>query len=240
MRRLLLGIALVGVAASGCGIKEEIYKRDVNTLKDQITELESQKDTLVGEKKRLNDELLALGKEKGSLSSSLENALKRVEELRQQAEKRRAKIAELRSKLQAMVTAGQLKIRTDKGRMIVEMAEKVLFDVGKYKLKPEGEAALAQLTAILRTLEGRNFQVAGHTDSTGSDETNWRLSENRALEVVLYMIKEGMDPTRLAASGYGKFQPVADNDTPENQALNRRIEIILVPNIEELMGFGDE
>jgi chemotaxis protein MotB len=163
-----------------------------------------------------------------------------MNELKAQAENRKVKIAELKAKLQSMVSAGQLKIRTDKGRMIVEMAEKVLFDSGKFKLKPEGLLALEQLTEILKTLEGRTFQVAGHTDDVGADDMNWTLSLNRAKSVAQYMIEKGMPAERLSAAGYGKFQPVAPNDSPEGKAQNRRIEIALVPNIEEILGFGAE
>ncbi len=239
MNRMFL-VAILAVTAMGCGIKEDIYRRDVDALKDQISLLESQKLQLVGERGRLNDELSALAQEKGVLSKDLTKAIAKMEDLRQQAEQRKARLMELRNKLQSMVAAGQLTIRTDGGRMIVEMAEKVLFDTGKYRLKEEGLAALAQLTSILRTLDARQFQVAGHTDSMGSDEMNWKLSLDRAREVVLYMIQMGMPPERVSAAGFGKFAPVASNDTPEGMAQNRRIEIVLVPDIGELLSFEDE
>ncbi|MBM4395837.1 MAG: OmpA family protein [Deltaproteobacteria bacterium] len=224
----------------GCGVKNEVYQRDVNSLKDQIAEVEGFKAQCLTDKKRLLDELALLGKEKGALGADLKKALDKVEELRIQAEKRKAKLRELKDKLQAMQAAGKLQVVTSKGRMIVKLPEGVLFDVGKSKLKPEGQAVVAQLSPILASLEGRHFQVVGHTDDTGTDETNWKLSANRGLEVAMYMITQGFPPERLAAGGYGKFQPVADNTTDEGRAQNRRIEIVLVPNIEELMGFGDE
>ena len=246
MKRWTLGI-LAAVTALGCGIKEEVYLKDTSALKEQIGGLEGEKGKCVAdrtrlenEKARLQAELSAMGGEKSALSDNLKQALVKMEELKAQAERRRAKMAELKGKLQSMVAAGQLKIRTDKGRMIVEMAEKVLFDTGKFKLKAEGLEALAQLTGILRSIEGRTFQVAGHTDNVGADDMNWTLSLNRAREVVLYMVEMGMQPERLSAAGYGKFQPVASNDAPEGRAQNRRIEIVLVPNIEEILGFGDE
>jgi len=230
------GLIGVAVALGGCGISTDVYKRDVDGLKKQIAELEVQKEGLVNDRRKLTDELQLIGKERGTLSADLRKALDRVEEMRLLAEKKRAALAAFRAKFQAMVAAGQLKIRTDKGRMIVEMSEKVLFDVGKFKLKPDGLSALTQLTTILMSLEGnRQFQVAGHTDDTGSDDTNWRLSLDRAREVVLYMVAEGMPAERVSAAGYGRFAPVAANDTPEGRALNRRIEVILVPNIEDLM-----
>jgi chemotaxis protein MotB len=243
MRGVIVGIALVTLAAvaAGCCDNDRIaYNRDVNALKGQIGELEGAKTTLLGEKDRLTNELTALGKEKGVLSADLKKALDRVEELKLMAEKRKAKLKELKTKLADMQAQGKLTVVTSKGRMIVKLPENVLFDVGKAKLKKEGEAAVAQLAPILTSLEGRQFQVAGHTDSTGKDETNWKLSTDRALEVTLFLVNNGMPAERLGAIGYGRFQPVAANDTDEGRAQNRRIEIVLQPNIEELMGFEDE
>lgn len=228
------------VVIAGCGISKDVYQRDVQALQQQIKELERDKGALIGEKQRLTEELARLGQEKGVLSQDLRAALDRMEELRQKAERRKAALDALKAKLQEMQAAGKLRVRTARGLLIVEMSEQVLFDVGKYQLKPDGKAALAQLTPILASLEGRQFQVAGHTDDTGSPLTNWRLSANRAMEVVLYMIEQGMPPERLSAAGYGLYAPVVPNDTPENRAKNRRIEIILVPNIEEIMGIGEE
>ncbi len=239
MRKTLFLMVLAALAG-GCGISKDVYQRDVQALQQQIKDLERDKGVLIGEKRRLTDELARLGQEKGVLSQDLKNALDRMEELRRQAQKRKAALDTLKAKLQEMQAAGKLRVRTSRGLLIVEMSEQVLFDVGKYQLKPDGKAALAQLTPILATLEGRQFQVAGHTDDTGSPLANWRLSMNRAMEVTLFMIEQGMPPERLSAAGYGLYAPVAPNDTPENRAKNRRIEIILVPNIEEIMGIGEE
>jgi chemotaxis protein MotB len=224
----------------GCGISKEIYERDTKALMDQLNQSDQEKKALLAEKERLMNEVSALAKEKGSLSQDLKLALEKMEELKQQALKRKQALQSLKAKLQEMVAAGKLKVRTDRGRIIVEMSEQVLFDVGQSKLKPEGMAALDELTPILISLQGRQFQVAGHTDNTGSEATNWKLSMNRALEVTMYMIERGMPPDRISAAGYAFYAPVAPNDTPEGRARNRRIEIVLVPNIEELMGFEEE
>ena len=87
--------------------------------------------------------------------------------------------------------------------------------------------------------------VAGHTDNqpirTAEFKNNWFLSTARANSVVQFMIKQGFPAKNLAAAGYGEFDPVAKNDTDDNRELNRRIEIILVPNLEELPSLtGDQ
>lgn len=254
MNKLTIVLVAGALLVAGCGIKQEDYLRDTNALKEQISTLERQKGDLVNQRGRLNEDLERLRQEKallaqeknvlaqkeGALSEEVTNQLKEIERLRRQAEERKAKLAQLRNLLDSMVVSGKLTVRTDKGRMIVEIGEQFLFDSGEYKIKEVGRQALAQLVGLLSGIEGREFQVAGHTDSVGSDEKNWRLSVNRAMEVVLFMIESGMPATRLSVAGYGETKPTDDNETPEGRALNRRIEIVLQPNIDEILGFGEE
>lgn len=236
MKRFL--IMLIFLFLASCGISEKVYQRDMKKLQDQIVECEGKKEDIIKQKQKLIADLDSLTKEKGALSVDLKKAIMKKEELEALADKRKKAFENLKNQLQSMIAAGKLKVKMFKGQMVVEMAEKVLFDVGKDKLKREGQEALVELTPILAGLEGRMFQVAGHTDSQGSDEMNWRLSVNRALSVVEFMIEQGMPSERISAAGYSKFHPVATNETPEGRAQNRRIEIILVPNLEELQ-IGD-
>ena len=122
--------------------------------------------------------------------------------------------------------------------MIVRLGDQILFDPGKTELKKDGEDALRQVTDVLKEIPNRNFQVAGHTDNipikSKRFRSNWDLSTARAVEVVNFMIASGMEPKRLSAAGYADQSPVAGNDTTENKAKNRRIEITLVPNLDDL------
>ena len=96
---------------------------------------------------------------------------------------------------------------------------------------------------MLKELQNRNFQIAGHTDNapmkSAKFRSNWDLSTARAVEVLNYMIGAGMEPKRVSAAGYADTSPVATNDTPENKAKNRRIEITLVPNLDDLPPIDD-
>jgi chemotaxis protein MotB len=115
----------------------------------------------------------------------------------------------------------------------------VLFDSGQTTVKPSGRQALTQVASILRSISDRHFQVAGDTDnvpiSSAAFPSNWELSTRRAVEVVHFLIEQGMKPELLSAAGYGEFDPVASNDSPEGRKKNRRIEISLQPNIDELV-----
>ena len=101
-----------------------------------------------------------------------------------------------------------------------------------------------QVTNIPNGIEGRKFQVAGHTDNkpikSGKFRDNWELSAQRALTVTDLMIKTGLDARRLSAAGYADVLPVATNDTDDGRRQNRRIEIVLVPNLEDLPSINDK
>jgi hypothetical protein len=91
-------------------------------------------------------------------------------------------------------------------------------------LRRESRALLDQIGSILEGCPDASVEVAGHTDSSGSDTTNLRLSEQRAQVVVDYLVGKGFDAGRFTAVGYGEAQPVADNGTPEGRTANRRVE----------------
>jgi outer membrane protein OmpA-like peptidoglycan-associated protein len=104
----------------------------------------------------------------------------------------------------------------------------VHFDFDKSTLKPEGMAVLNQAAALLQKHERVVVEVAGHTDSMGSDEYNQGLSERRANAVKDYLLSKGVKASRLSARGYGESRPVASNDTEEGRAENRRVELIVL------------
>jgi chemotaxis protein MotB len=127
--------------------------------------------------------------------------------------------------------------------MVIELANDILFDSGKTEVKPVGKQALAQVATVLMTLPNRHFQVAGDTDNvpiqTARFPSNWELSTERAVQVVRFLVAQGMKPEVLSAAGYGEFDPIAPNDTAAGRAKNRRTEISLQPNIDELVALPD-
>ena len=99
------------------------------------------------------------------------------------------------------------------------------FDTGKATLTPDSEATLKQVLALTQAHEDWRFEVQGHTDNVGAKQANQFLSGQRADAVVQWLVKRGVDKSRLTAKGYGDTQPVADNSTPEGKAKNRRVEL---------------
>src|SRR6185436_18778893 len=153
-------------------------------------------------------------------------------------EARLATFRKLVARFQSMIDAGQLSVVVRNGRMLLSLPDAVLFDSGRTDLKTGGSTALNKVAEVLSTMPERSFLVAGHTDDvpihTARFPSNWDLSTARAVEVVNYLVKQGMKPQAVAAAGYGEFDPVAVNDSPEHRAQNRRIEIVLQPNLAEL------
>lgn len=185
------------------------------------------------------DALLAA---KGELAGSLERARAGLEELRgaqAAAEAREAMFRDVAQRLSRMLDSGELKISLRSGRMVLVLPADVLFEPGKAKVGSKGRRGLLEVGAVLSSLVGRRFQVSGHTDAdpirVSGFASNWALSSARALEVVDLLIQAGMQPDKLSAAGYAEFDPIVANDTPVNKAKNRRIEIALQPNIDQLV-----
>ena len=102
-----------------------------------------------------------------------------------------------------------------------------LFATGQYELSTAARADVGRIAAVLGRYPDRTILVEGHTDSQGSEPTNQALSERRANSVRAALIAEGVDPSRITATGYGESRPVDDNSTAQGRAQNRRVEIVI-------------
>ena len=170
----------------------------------------------------------SLNHEIGRLNAELESILQSRQELLKARE-------ELEKKLQKELTAGNLSVSVEERGLVVTVLDRVLFDSGKAELKPSSLATLDKVAETLKQQVSRNrVYIEGHTDNVpirySGWRSNWELSTARAIEVVHYFADEKkLDPRRLGATGYGEFQPVADNATAESRLKNRRVEIVISP-----------
>jgi len=246
-----LGAIVAELNAEVARLGQELNARDAKLADLTVARSNDQKriDDLVALNDELSQRLKAVGQsvetlagEKGALAKALADTRARLEELRRQeaaAEARAREIREITARLQKLVDAGQLKVGVRGGRLLIVLPNDVLFDSGRTDLKEDGRRTLVEIAKALRTMPDRRFQVAGHTDNvkinTARFPSNWELSTARAVEVVRLLVDSGMDAKALSAAGYGEFDPVASNDAPDGRAHNRRIEIALVPNLEQLL-----
>ncbi len=138
-------------------------------------------------------------------------------------------------KLEEEIERGEVKISELKGKLTVNVVDRILFDSGKADLKQDGLKVLQRIGDILKTAADKNIQVEGHTDNvpisgslTQKYPSNWELSMARAATVLHFLQdKANISGERLSAVGYGEYQPIATNSTAEGRALNRRIQIVL-------------
>ncbi|MFA6622892.1 MAG: OmpA family protein [Fibrobacteraceae bacterium] len=130
----------------------------------------------------------------------------------------RNKLNELQSKL--------IQVTQDARGIILSMSD-ILFDVDKATLKPDLQTSLAKIAGILSVYQELAVSVEGHTDNTGTAEHNMKLSEQRAQNVLDFLVKQGIEGKRLSAKGYGMTMPVADNATKEGRQKNRRVDLVI-------------
>jgi chemotaxis protein MotB len=227
----------LALASAGCGggISQTQYDAavaDANTEKGKNAALEQE----VAELKSHPDKPAATAE-----PTDAEKA--EIEELKKQkaaAEARAKTMDDLVKRFKKMTDAGKLDITSRHGQIVLALDSEVLFDPGKTDVKADGKAALKEIADAIKSVGGRRFQVAGHTDTTPIKTkdfpSNWELSTERAVVVVKLLLSEGVQPSLVSAAGFAEFEPVGNNATPEGRAKNRRIEIVLLPNIEELFG----
>lgn len=249
----LWGAAFLACAAlgTGCGYSEEEMqqKRDrIDELTNLLRNLEGKNDQLEERVKAAEADNKALYEQLDKMGMSAQDSQRRQEEMQKVIEDLREKERQAEARLQTfrnmldrfknMIASGKLRVRIVRNRMVVELSENILFDSGRADLKVEGQQALQEVAAVLQSISGRQFQIAGHTDDVPIKSrrfpSNWHLSTTRAVTVTRFLAENGVDPVRLSAAGYAETQPVAGNDTPEGRAQNRRIEIVLMPNLDEL------
>ncbi len=260
----LVGLLGFSYLACACGYSQEEWDqklREIDNLQQQLRAQRQQNQkcdadyqAALNEIQDLKKKLLESGVNLDNLTQSLEEqnrALKEFEQRAKQLEAIKQRFELLRSKLQKLTKLG-LSVEVRDNRMLIQLPGDVLFASGQDKLKDEGVEILGQIAHIIRTdedLNQREFQVAGHTDniplSKGrSFRDNWGLSAMRARSVVDFLVSPledeggGLDPKHWSAAGYGSTDPVANNETEEGRAKNRRVELVVMPNVEEMLNLN--
>jgi chemotaxis protein MotB len=166
------------------------------------------------------------------LTGYSEELVRKQSELRQVTDTQKR----LQEQLQHELADHRVSITRQGSSLAVNLVGNVLFDSGQAGLSAEGIEVLRRVGEVVKQAEGRNIRVVGHTDSRavsqvrrGAHPSNWELSALRATTVVRFLVDTvGVAPERCEAVGVGEFHPVADNETPEGRARNRRIEMLLV------------
>lgn len=176
-----------------------------------------------------------------SKALTIEEQQKRLEQLQKLIDQQRSVVENLRNSINnalGQYKAEDLDVFVKNGKVYVSLQEKLLFKSGSAVVGKEGQEALGKIAQVLNNDPKIQIVVEGHTDSIPIRKTfedNWALSTARAVSIVRILTKDyQVDPARVVASGHSYFDPRDTNATAEGRALNRRTEIILSPNLDEL------
>ena len=211
-----------------------IQKDRITADRDDLDKvLKAKSDSLSKTISELREKNASLETENNSLKENIANLKKAKEEEVKTVSKT---YENLMQEMKGEIAQGQVTITELKGKLTLDVVDKILFASGEAEVKPEGLAVLQRVIEILKGIKDKAIRIEGHTDNvkiggslTRKYPTNWELSAARALTVTRYLEKQGIDPSLLAAVAYGEYKPLADNDTAEGRAKNRRIAIILQP-----------
>ena len=178
-----------------------------------------------------------------SLSNSLAEREKKVKELEQILANKDRAVQELRQMISNALLnfkENDISVTVKNGKVYVSLAEQLLFGSGSIQIDQKGVSALQQLANAIRAEKDINILVEGHTDNVPISKKsaymndNWDLSVMRATSITRILTKAGVSPEQITASGRGEFSPLAANTSPDNKQKNRRSEIIITPNLDEL------
>lgn len=263
MRTLRAVAILLALTVVGCGFsKAEMAEkqREIDRLTADVAKAKALHEddsrnfqAAQAEIAALSGQVRQLGATTAEQREALQTALQRAEQM-QVLEQR---FRDLRARLEKLTQVG-VKFVVRNNRMVIQMPGDVLFDSGRDQLKDDGLDILGQVADVIRLdadLSARNFQVAGHTDNAkypadGPFKDNWGLSLARARQVLLFLIAPasapgakkrgggGLGPRQWSASGYGDQDPLAgtvETQTPDQMKKNRRVELVLQPNVDEMI-----
>lgn len=249
MRRSAIVLSLAScLLALGCGHSEEEWQAQLKKYQDLSNHDQQVANDLAAAKKHVADleaQLKAMGANVEKQQAELADRDRALAEYKARAAKLeaiKARFDLLRHKLAELTKIG-LEVHIHRNRMVISLPGDVLFDTGKDSLKKDGQDILMKVANVIRgdrSLVDRDYQVAGHTDSQplqgGVFKDNWGLSLMRAREVLVFLVQKGGLPRQhWAASGYADTDPVASNATKDGQQKNRRCDLVVVPEVDEML-----
>lgn len=215
----------------GKKLKAEI--ENSQSLQGELNSLTEEKSTVEEDLKKKREQLDHASKEHEKTLAKLNTELEKQKESEN-------KYKETMDDLKKEINDQRVKISQLNGVIKVQMENKILFPSGEAVVSEEGKAVLQKVASSFARIKEKRFRIEGHTDNIPINNfkfpSNWELSATRAANVLHVILKnEGLEAKKFEIVGMGEHHPVAANDTEENRALNRRIEILLIPNPEVVL-----
>ena len=230
----------------------EALQNKYNNLDESYQALSAQSSKKLAEQSKKNQELLTQLEEKErkleaeslrleNLQLELNHRSAQIEELQNLINAKEAQMQQLKDAISKALTSFEgkgLTVEQKNGKIYVSMENKLLFNSGSWAVGTQGKKAVEQLASVLSQNKDINVLIEGHTDNVPYTGTtiidNWDLSVKRATAIVRILENKGVRQTQITAAGRSEYVPVGTNETKEGKAKNRRIEIILAPNLDEI------
>ena len=241
---LILSLFILSACVSN-GTHNEL-KNKYNSLEKELEESKAkiyELETIIAQ---MEQDLGKASRNKKSMANSIQHmkdALQAESQRKAEVEKRLAEFRNLLKRFKKLTDAGALSIQIKDGRMVVVLPSDVLFKSGSASLSTKGVETIKNVASVLVGIPEKQFQIEGHTDNvpirSKKYPSNWELASARALTVVRIMMDAGMAADRISAASFGETKPVASNDDKEGKALNRRIDVVVVPDLSQLPGYEE-
>jgi outer membrane protein OmpA-like peptidoglycan-associated protein len=215
-------------------MRDQNFEVQVENIIGSIGALQSDHDFMIAKVKSQQVQMEALNKridlaQKQTRRGQMEKDRLAAEKERLAAEKQ---FNELYTKVQKFFDSDEAEVYKQENQLVIRL-KAVKFPVGQSILMPGTYMLLSKVQRAIRTFDESQVVIEGHTDSTGSDEVNEHLSQQRAEAVMEYLLANKTLPKeRIMAVGYGSVRPLASNATPEGRAINRRIDVIIKPKVQ--------
>lgn len=219
-------------AYDNLALKEELAKKE-DALDDKDREIAA----LNREIADRDYQIRRLENNFGETSNSIDEKEQRIKELEDNIAKKEETMRGLKSSVENAlrgVSGDDLTVTSKNGKLYLSLSQELLFKSGSDIIDWKGKKALFQVADALKEHTGMNILVEGHTDSDGNASSNWDLSVKRATAVVKILTTHGLEPERVTAAGRAFYAPLVSNGTKDGRAKNRRTEIILSPNLDDL------
>lgn len=237
MRRILTGafFILFAVSLTGCAELKQLRVENAY-MKGRIEQLKNESLSCQDSLKVSQSQIKQKDLDIKSLQTAVQKKETELKEKEVKVKEQSDSFTKMQEAMKAELSSKQVALKELEGKLTLTMVESILFDSGKADVKDEGKLALKKVADVLKSTQDQDIIVAGYTDNVQIGgklakvyPSNWELSAARAISVVRILVADGIDPKMLSASGFSEYRPVADNETLEGRAKNRRMEIILMP-----------
>lgn len=224
---------------------KDLKKRN-SAIKQENARIEMHLDTLNNEiaktYQQMSGKQIQIEEEKArrlALKRELNEKNRALSKIKENNKKQKAVLSKYQGKFRRLIDSGLVDVKIEDGRLVVAMPSDVLFRSGSAQVGNDGYQTVTEVGEILTSLNGKRIQVEGHTDNVpirgGLYRSNWHLGHARAMAVLRILINSGVPKSNISAASFSKFRPKADNSTPQGRKKNRRIEIVINPNIDEVL-----